>query len=73
MPTGLPVPNLRAWRQWRGLSQAELAQRAGVRGPTVSDTENGKTAASYTTIGKLAGALGITREQLLHEQPGKEG
>jgi transcriptional regulator with XRE-family HTH domain len=74
MPKGLPLPYLRAWRQWRGLSQAELATRAGIWRPTVTTVENGKTAATYATIGKLAEALDISREALLHDQPGrKEG
>ncbi len=73
MPRGLPLPNLRHWRHWRGYSQAELAERAGLTRPTVTNLEAEKAAANFATVRKLAEALGITREQLLHDEPGKEG
>lgn len=78
--TGLP--HLRAWREWRGYSVRELSARAvittdtkeGARGAhvgpaTISYLENGRRPATSQTIAALASALGITREQLLREEP----
>jgi HTH-type transcriptional regulator/antitoxin HipB len=44
-------------REAAGWSQAELAQRAGVRQETVSRIESGKNAPTVTTVGKLDRAL----------------
>ncbi len=65
---GLTIPYLLAWRQWRALGQEELAAKAGVTLTTISRLENGQSA-RMSTIGKLADALGITREELLRTQP----
>ena len=37
-----------AWRKARGLTQAELGSRAGVRGATISDIEASKSAGDLT-------------------------
>jgi transcriptional regulator with XRE-family HTH domain len=42
----------------RAMSQADLADRAGVRQATVSNAERGKNI-RYATLGALAGALGV--------------
>lgn len=57
-----------AWRRFRGLSVRELGEMAGVSYVTISRLENGQEAMP-STIKKLAGALNITREQLLYTQP----
>lgn len=68
---GVKLPYLRAWREWRGISQEELKALSGVTVATISRIENGSPA-RFETIGKLSTALQITREQLLHTEPGKE-
>lgn len=68
---GVTVPLLRAWREWKALEQTELGQRAGITATTISRLENGASA-RLGTIAKLADALGISREQLLHSQPDKK-
>ena len=68
---GVELPHLQAWRLWKGLKQEELAQLAEVTQSTISKIENGGEA-RLGTVAKLAKALGIEREQLLHEEPGKE-
>ena len=44
-------------RQAAGLSQAELARRAGVRAETLNRVERGRTTPDFATIRKLAAAL----------------
>lgn len=60
---------LRAWREYQLLTQGKLAQAAGVGKSTVIRLESGKNEANGITVEKLARGLGITREQLLHQQP----
>lgn len=62
------VPNLRAWRVYRLLSQDKLAKAAGVGEMTVHRLERGDKA-NELTVYKLAKALEITIQQLLLEQP----
>jgi transcriptional regulator with XRE-family HTH domain len=60
--------HLRAWREHRGLTQQELADKAGVTQPTVSRIEGGAPASLYT-LGKLADALNITPTELWNMPP----
>ena len=54
------IYKLREWRRAKGLTQAELAARAGTYQPHVSDYEKGAKEPTRETAGRLAGALGIT-------------
>ena len=47
-----------------GLTQAELAEKVGVTRKTVNTVENGVFTPSATLAIKLAGALGLSVEQL---------
>jgi putative transcriptional regulator len=47
-----------------GLTQADLADRVGVTRKTVNTVENGVFTPSATLAIKLAGALGLSVEQL---------
>jgi transcriptional regulator with XRE-family HTH domain len=67
MAVGLPY--LKAWRLYRFMSQSELKDKTGIAISTISYLENGREQANTRTIGKLAEALGITREQLVRERP----
>jgi transcriptional regulator with XRE-family HTH domain len=49
------LPHLRAWREAKHLTQAQLAERAGVR-----HLENVERGANMTTVPKLAEALNVT-------------
>lgn len=42
----------------KAMSQADLADKAGVRQATVSNAENGKNV-RYATVGAIAGALDV--------------
>lgn len=51
-------------RRSSGLSQAELARRAGVRVETLNRIERGKTTPDFATIRKLILAMSATEEEL---------
>jgi DNA-binding XRE family transcriptional regulator len=50
-------------RQVAGLSQTELARRAGVRPETLNRIERGKTTPDFTTIRKLVVAMNATEQE----------
>lgn len=56
---------LRNARKSRGLSQADLAQRAGLEPSAVSHFEAGRRQPSFHNLRKLADALGVTTDYLL--------
>lgn len=58
------MPPARAWREYLGLTQAEVANRAGMTQAALSQIESGAHKARKKTIEKIAVALGITFEQL---------
>lgn len=51
------LPRLAAWRRDRGLSQTELAEKAGIRQLTVARIEGGKSEGQTATLKRLAAAL----------------
>ena len=55
---------VRAVREGRSLTQAEVAERAGVRWLAISRLENGHTRPRPGTVRKLAEALGVPVETL---------
>jgi transcriptional regulator with XRE-family HTH domain len=61
---------LRDWRIKKLLTRVELGAKSGVNEWTIAKLERGETSARISTIGKLADALEITREQLVNENPG---
>ena len=61
-----PLPALAAHRRRRGLTQRQLGELAGVAHTTVQQLECLKRGAYPQTIQKLATALGIAPEELLH-------
>lgn len=68
-------PNhLRAWREFRGLSQTELAEKAETTHQVIGYLERGRTQLSAKWLRKLAPILGTTPGMLLdhdpHELPG---
>ncbi len=68
---GLAVENdwplLKAWRKYLGLTQKELAERAGVSLSVVSRMERSFNRRSET-LKKLADAMGLSVEQLVDEE-----
>ncbi len=63
---------MRAIRRRRGLTQAALAERAGLSPETVSALERGKHAPRADSLAALARALGCPPEQLLGLDAGVE-
>ena len=58
---------VRARREALGISQEDLADRAGLHRTYVSLIERGQRTASIAVIEKLAGALGTTMSELVGE------
>lgn len=54
---------MRAWREHLGLTQAEVARRAGITQAAYAQMENAEKP-RRATLGKIAAALGVTVEQL---------
>jgi transcriptional regulator with XRE-family HTH domain len=61
--------NVRRLRELRALSQRELAVRAKLSVTTVNRIETGRHKPMPRTVRKLAGALEVTTQELLAEQP----
>jgi transcriptional regulator with XRE-family HTH domain len=57
--------NLAEYRKKLKISQRELGRRSGVSGQMISKIENDNTIPSFTTLSKIADALGITLNELL--------
>jgi transcriptional regulator with XRE-family HTH domain len=61
------LPALAAHRRKMGLTQRQLGELAGVAHTTVQQVESFKRGAYPQTLRKLATALGVAPEELLHE------
>jgi transcriptional regulator with XRE-family HTH domain len=61
-----PLPGLAAHRRRRGLTQRQLGQLASVAHTTVQQLETLRRGAYPQTLRKLATALGVALEELLH-------
>lgn len=59
------------YRERQGLTQVELAEKAGVRRATVSDYERGRQRIDLPTLEKLANALGVDAAMLIEHRKGK--
>lgn len=56
--------SLKAWREYRGLSQYQLAERASVNRVQIIDIEKGKSNGSIATMKKLADALNVALDDI---------
>ena len=63
-----PLPGLAAHRRRQGLTQRQLGALAGVAQTTVQQLESLSRGAYPQSIRKLASALGVAPEELLHEE-----
>lgn len=55
---------LRVYRDLRGMTQAALAEKAGVNCVTVAEIETGRKQGSIATLRALSEALGVTLDDL---------
>jgi transcriptional regulator with XRE-family HTH domain len=62
---GIPLPGLRSARQRLGLTQRQLAARAGTGQGTICKLETLQRGAYPQTLQKLAVALGVTPAELV--------
>jgi transcriptional regulator with XRE-family HTH domain len=72
IPSRVALKHLRSWRAYRELTLEKLADIAGMTSASISNLENEKAHANPVTVFKLAKALGISRKQLLEEEPTEE-
>ncbi len=56
---------IKAWREYSGLTQKELAERAGIKQPALARLEAGNSTPRASTLKKLANAMNLTIEQLI--------
>jgi transcriptional regulator with XRE-family HTH domain len=68
-PETKPGNNLRAWREYRGLSVAELAKTSGLGLQTITELESGASDISDKLLRALAPALSTTAGRLLDFDP----
>jgi transcriptional regulator with XRE-family HTH domain len=62
---------LREAREAAGLTQTELADRAGVRQATISQIELGTSRIDLNVLNRLCDALGLEPGELLEREPKK--
>ncbi len=65
---GIPLPGLRPARQRLGLTQRQLASRAGTGQQTICKLETLRRGAYPRTLQKLAAALGTSPADLVDER-----
>ncbi len=56
---------IKVWREFRGLAQAELAQKINISAPYLSQLESGKRSGSVEVLAVIAGALDLSVDVLL--------
>ena len=55
---------VRAWREYLGLTQKEVAEKIGITQAALSQMESGEKKLRRATLEKLAAALGLDIEQI---------
>jgi transcriptional regulator with XRE-family HTH domain len=63
-----PLPGLAVHRRKKGLTQRQLGELAGVAHTTVQKLESLRRGVYPQTLRKLATALGVAPEELLHTE-----
>ncbi len=59
---------IKAWREYRGLSQQETAQKAGISVPYLSQLEKNKRKGSLDVLTAIARVLSVSLEQIVLSQ-----
>lgn len=61
---------IKVWREYRGLTQQQLADRIGISKPYLSQLETGKRTGTTEVLSTIADALNVSLEQVA--EPKKE-
>ena len=56
---------IRVWREYRGLTQQQLANAAAIRRAYVAQLEAGRRRGSLLVLGRIADALGVEIDDLI--------
>ncbi|NJN82851.1 MAG: helix-turn-helix transcriptional regulator [Caldilineaceae bacterium] len=56
---------IRVWRDYRGLTQAQVAERAGISTPYLSQLESGKRTGTTAVLQAIAAVLDVDLEDLV--------
>lgn len=70
MPTPLSLADrMRQWRNWAGLTMADVAAKVGVSKSAVTLWEKGRTSPTHNNVGKFCKSIGITKQQFEGDVP----
>lgn len=69
-PPGTYPNHVKAWRQFRGMTQEQVADLTGLAEGTLSLLENGRTGFTRPTLQKLSNALTVPIADLIGTPPG---
>ena len=56
---------VKVWRNYRGMAQQELAEKAGISVPYLSQLETGKRKGSLDVLNSIARGLGVSLDDLV--------
>jgi DNA-binding XRE family transcriptional regulator len=59
---------VKVWREFRGLTQAQLAAQAGISTPYLSQIESGKRRGTAEVLTKIAKALQVTLDDIVESR-----
>jgi DNA-binding XRE family transcriptional regulator len=60
---------IKVWREYRGMSQPETAEKAGISVPYLSQLETNKRKGSLNVLSAIAKALNVSLENIVSTQP----
>jgi DNA-binding XRE family transcriptional regulator len=60
---------IKAWREYRGFSQQETAEKAGISVPYLSQLEKNKRKGSLDVLTAIARVLSVSLEHIIPSQP----
>lgn len=72
-PTSRIAARIKAEREARGWSLADVAERSGVSRAMISKVERGESSPTAALLGRLCGAFGLTMSTLLSNAEGEGG
>jgi DNA-binding XRE family transcriptional regulator len=58
---------IRVWREYRGMTQQQVAEKAGISKPYLSQLESGRRRGTTEALSAVARALGVSLEDLVAE------